>query len=134
METIIELGGKKYKVTPVEEGIDAILLNNAYSFDMSGKVTKPNRFGPFPGHYPTAEIAEKVMLYGLLHSVAHKLNENAMLSGNCFIVSRALAGNLIAVKYDGIFTISPAFKTKELAEQAIRIFENSRFDLKKLFQ
>jgi hypothetical protein len=86
--------------------------------------------------YPTESIAEKVLLYGLLQSVAYKLNEgvNDIELGCSIICYNSLAKECRAVTYNGSYTIGPIFRTKKLAEQAIRIFENSKFDLKKLFQ
>jgi hypothetical protein len=83
------------------------------------------------GCYPTSVIAEKVLLYGLLQSVAYKLNEGK--EGGRSIIY--LGDNELDVT-DCVFRKSdePKFYTNELARQAIKIFENSKFDLKKLFQ
>jgi len=84
------------------------------------------------GLYPTEAIAEKVLLYGLLQSVAYKLNEGktgkwiiCLCDGKPYVADWKIISNQYG---------NPVFATKELAEQAIKIFENSKFDLKKLFQ
>ena len=131
METIIELGGKKYRVTPVEETstIDQMVNRNEFSFNMFGEITKPNRKGPFVGFYPTREIAERVVIYGILQSIAHKLN-----NGETGVWVIYMDGEKYNIGRGYNTYMFPKFKTKESAEQAIRIFENSKFDLKKLFK
>jgi hypothetical protein len=87
--------------------------------------------GFWNGVMPTIKMAEKHFLYGLLMCVAYKLNEGK--EGGRSIIY--LDDNRIDVT-DCVFRKSdePKFYTNELARQAIRIFENSKFDLKKLFQ
>jgi hypothetical protein len=85
------------------------------------------------GIYPTKEIAEKVLLFGLLQSVAWKLNEGK--NGDWFIFchdNMLITDEWIRRKEN--YHVTPVFASKDLALQAIRIFENSKFDLKKLFQ
>ena len=86
------------------------------------------------GCYPHSSIAEKVLLYGLLQSVAYKLNGNAMFGAVPHILFLSNQKKLDVSEYHGTYTISPVFLGKETAKQAIKIFENSKFDLKKLFQ
>jgi hypothetical protein len=78
--------------------------------------------------YPTTEIAEKVLLYGLLQSVAYKLNGGK--TGNWRIVRNIIDDKL----YPRQGYSSVRFASESLALQAIRIFENSKFNLKKLFE
>jgi hypothetical protein len=80
--------------------------------------------------YPTKEIAEKVLLYGLLQSVAYKLNKGE--KGD-WMITPVLHGEL-GIVVQSLPSSDPRFASHELAEQAIRIFKNSKFDLKKLFQ
>jgi hypothetical protein len=87
-------------------------------------------------NYPTVEIAEKVLLYGLLQSVAHKLNDgwnpvDTHSKWYLILEDCKLSTMVVGDGCDGVGC--PFFKSRELAEQAIRIFENSKFDLKKLF-
>lgn len=126
METItIELGGRKYKVSPVEEELtlEECVGNCTYLMP-----SNPLESGGFP-FYPTESIAEKVALYGLLQSVAHKLNGNNRFPSWWIYLED---GKLKIDDYP--CSLDPLFGTKELAEQAIRIFANSKFDLKKLYQ
>jgi hypothetical protein len=88
--------------------------------------------------YPTEAIAEKVLLYGLLCSVAHKLNgywkPDWMDHNEEKFWINARSGTILTLVTYSNSDGCPVFKTKELAEQAIRMFAASRFDLKKLFQ
>ena len=89
---------------------------------------------------PTQDISEKEMIFGLLHSVAFKLNGGDLRNRGYAIMPDMDKG--IDDYIHGYFSINlvtgdsiyPLFRTEELADQAIRIFENSKFDLKKLFQ
>jgi len=88
--------------------------------------------GFWNGVMPTIKMAEKHFLYGLLMCVSYKLNEGKesrwMISctgKGLFAMQSALISNI---------HIEPLFASEELANRAIRIFENSQFDLRKLFQ
>jgi hypothetical protein len=88
---------------------------------------------------PTESIAEKVLLYGLLQSVANKLNGDwrCWPLGNVFgyeIIRKPQTNELYVVSPGSYNGCGVRFQSRELAEQAIRIFKNSKFDLKKLFQ
>jgi len=84
------------------------------------------------GKYPTESIAYKVFLYGLLQSVAHKLNESC----NGKYVIRLDQGRLVPYIVVDIpsYGFDCFFFTPDLANQAISIFAKSKFDLKKLYQ
>jgi hypothetical protein len=110
--------GKRYLVVEAEKSVE-LTLDDCLELDGC----------QFTGVYPTTGITEKVLLFGLLHSVAYKLN-------------RGMVGNWsIRLLPDGSFNpvtvyggwCDPKFSTRELAEQAIRMFEKSDFDLKKLY-
>lgn len=130
----ITLGGRKYKVSPVEEELtleDCVRDNRWYN-NMRGIAVQVVSGSEIRNQYPTEAIAEKVLLYGLLQSVAHKLNEGKDGCGR-FVIAYS---DKIIVAQCGTTTTwtDPLFKTREIAEQAIRIFANSKFDLKKLYQ
>jgi hypothetical protein len=82
--------------------------------------------------YPTDAIAEKVLLYGLLQSVAHKLNGRKT---GLYLID--LRNGILVIREQQALEekiIDPMFATRGLAEQAILIFAKSKFDLKKLYQ
>jgi hypothetical protein len=86
-------------------------------------------------NYPTKAIAEKVLLYGLLQSVAHKLNGGTDIKGGIVWQIYLRDGELIV--FNSTYTkgfAMPLFRTESLAEQAISIFSKSKFDLKKLYR
>ena len=131
MKDELIIDGIRYKRVEEELTLEDCVKDNEiglfYDGGISNKFNKSKRGVCL---YPTEVIAEKVLLYGLLQSVAYKLNEGK--EGECAIFlteNRFGVQNFSVVKWT-----EPLFATKELAEQAIKIFENSKFDLKKLFQ
>lgn len=139
METItIELGGRKYKVSPVEEELtlEDCLIGNKNTFRMNGEpmyLSEDTSWIGSVGAYPTEGISNKVLLYGLLQSVAHKLNDGWNM-GDIHYYIYLLENELVVGMNANKKTIQPMFYTRQRAEQAIRIFANSKFDLKKLYQ
>jgi hypothetical protein len=133
MKDELIIDGIRYK--RVEEELtleDCVKDNEMGLFHDGGISNKFNKTKRGVCLYPTEAIAEKVLLYGLLQSVAYKLNEGKTGTWVVRFTEQQLAisdWGAVSNKY-GIV----GFSTKELAEQAIRIFENSKFDLKKLFQ
>ncbi len=137
MKDELIIDGIHYKRVDKELTLEDCIKDNRTAENWNGAIS--SEYGSRPngyGLYPTEAIAEKVLLYGLLQSVAYKLNEgvNDIELGCSIICYNSLAKECRAVTYNGSYTIGPIFRTKKLAEQAIRIFENSKFDLKKLFQ
>lgn len=120
----IMINGKPYKLVPVEEKeltLEDCCKGNEHMIDFDGD-----------HNYPTEAIAEKVLLYGLLQSVAYKLNEQAFKPTRNYSI-RYNGSELIVICLDKSYGM-PGFHTEELARQAIAIFAKSKFDLKKLFQ
>lgn len=117
---------------PKELTLEDCIENNKFVINAVGQI----RNGYYDycesyGMYPNYAIAEKVLLYGLLQSVARKLNEGKDVVSGYSITNYGDQFNFVsALKNSG----TVLFATSELAEQAIKIFENSKFDLKKLFQ
>jgi hypothetical protein len=117
------------KLVPVEEELTIRdCMDPVTTFDKRGSIV-PATYRDSMINYPTKAIAEKVLLYGLLQSVAHKLN-GGKSDPTWWIYL-----------YRGEFktttlpcSLDPLFKSEELAKQAISIFAKSKFDLKKLYQ
>ena len=121
----ISINGKPYRLVPVEAELtleDCVKRNRFVHCDPFNAI----------GNYPTEAIAEKVLLYGLLQSVANKLNEAIVCDQQYIIVLRN--GKLEVIEYNGVRTSDPMFYSRGWADQAISIFAKSKFDLKKLYQ
>jgi hypothetical protein len=132
----VEADGKKYKITEIEKELtlEDCIKDNRFYMKLSGWATISGNL------MPTEAIAYKVLLYGLLQSVAYKLNCGDLRNRGYAIMPNRDKGvddyvhgyfEICLVTGDSIY---PLFRTEELANKAIRIFENSKFDLKKLFQ
>ena len=137
MKDELIIDGIKYRKVeepkPEELTLEDCVKNNVVGLTSDGGISAAfsSRLDGF-GLYPHHAIAEKVLLYGLLQSVAWKLNEGktgkwiiCLCDGKPYVADWKIISNQYG---------NPLFATKELAEQAIKIFENSKFDLKKLFQ
>jgi len=129
-EIYTDENGKKFRFVPVEEELtieDCIKRNRIGCCNSS----------PYDAAmaYPTEAVAEKVLLYGLLQSVAHKLNGGTDIKGGIVWQIYLRDGELIV--FNSTYTkgfAMPLFRTESLAEQAISIFAKSKFNLKKLYQ
>lgn len=131
----ISINGKPYRLVPVEAELtlEDCVKGSGYWIRCDGSITCQDDMGYIS--YPTAAIAEKVLLYGLLQSVAEKLNQTGIFGAQpAGICHNQLSKRLTATKFNGTYTISPVFLGLELAEKAILIFAKSKFDLKKLYQ
>jgi hypothetical protein len=134
MKDEIIIDGIHYKRVDKELTLEDCIKDNRTAENWNGAIS--SEYGSRPngyGLYPTEAIAEKVLLYGLLQSVAYKLNEGK--NGDWFIFchdNMLITDEWIRRKEN--YHVTPVFASKDLALQAIRIFENSKFDLKKLFQ
>jgi hypothetical protein len=113
--------------------LEDCVKDNDYSFGFKGGLRHDSSLAGFgAGCYPTEAIAEKVLLYGLLQSVAYKLNEGKEEAWSiCFRNELLCATHLCPANTTYGIVL---FASRELAEKAIRIFKNSKFDLKKLFR
>ena len=132
MKDEIIIDGIRYKRVEEELTLEDCVKNNVVGLTSDGGISAAfsSRLDGF-GLYPHHAIAEKVLLYGLLQSVAYKLNEGKTGEWVILFDRGSLVALFLGSEYDyGIVH----FASKELAEQAIRIFEKSKFDLKKLFQ
>jgi hypothetical protein len=88
-----------------------------------------------PIAYPTSNIAEKVLIHGLLRSVAYKLNGNKDVEiGYCIAMFGEEIGGKFNITHQHMRSGNIIFASEELAKQAISIFAKSKFDLKKLYQ
>jgi len=132
MKDELIIDGIRYKRVADELTLEDCVKDNESTFTDHGRLTIWDSAKDGYGLYPTESIAEKVLLYGLLQSVAWKLNEGktgkwiiCLCDGKPYVADWKIISNQYG---------NPLFATKELAEQAIKIFENSKFDLKKLFQ
>jgi len=140
MKDELIIDGIRYKRVEEELTLEDCVKDNGYSFSFSGELGhSADRIGFCAGCYPTSVIAEKVLLYGLLQSVAYKLNGDwrCWPLGNVFgyEIARKPQTNELDVVHSGSYDdYCVRFQSKELAGQAIQIFANSKFDLKKLFQ
>jgi hypothetical protein len=135
----VEIDGKVFDLVerkaPELTVEDCVKGNPLYFLDNDGTLIR-GQFSPENAYMgrPTKTIAEKVLLYGLLCSVAHKLNGDwkpdwSNGAQNKFWLSSV---NLGAIQVIPAYTVNdgcPVFKLRELAEQAIRMFAASRFDL-----
>ena len=133
MKDELIIDGIRYKRVADELTLEDCVKDNVCVVNVLGDIRSTSicNSGKY-GCYPTSAIAEKVLLYGLLQSVAWKLNEGktgkwiiCLCDGKPYVADWKIISNQYG---------NPLFATKELAEQAIKIFENSKFDLKKLFQ
>ena len=122
MKDELIIDGIRYKRVDEELTLEDCVKEN--NFGVIWDISLPSEYA----RYPTEAIAEKVLLYGLLQSVAYKLNEGK--TGRWGIGYSTIHNQLVFHEGNG----SVRFASYELADQAIRIFENSKFDLKKLFQ
>ena len=143
MKDEIIVDGIRYKRVDEELTLEDCIKDNTVMFLGDGGTTNwYQSIDPkeMLDQYPTKEIAEKVLLYGLLQSVAYKLNGGDLRNRGYAIMEDKDKGIDDYVHgYFGVYLVTgdsiyPLFRTEELAEQAIKIFENSKFDLKKLFQ
>jgi hypothetical protein len=133
MKDELIIDGIRYKRVEEELTLEDCVKENTFIVNGIGEIRPTTVFhGGQYGCYPTKSIAEKVLLYGLLQSVAYKLNEGktgkwiiCLCDGKPYVADWKIIFNQYG---------NPLFATKELAEQAIKIFENSKFDFKKLFQ
>jgi hypothetical protein len=132
MKDELIIDGIRYKRVAEELTLEDCVKDNVATFTDHGKLTIRDSSENGYGLYPNYAISEKVLLYGLLKSVAHKLNEGKEgLYCICFHDKSLCTTRLCPTNTNYGIVL---FASKELAEQAIRIFENSKFDLKKLFQ
>jgi len=130
--------GKKFKLVPVEEELTIRdCMDPVTTFDKRGSIV-PATYRDSMINYPTKQIAKKVLLYGLLQSVAYKLNGDWSPNWNNEAEPKFRIEMNVDNELDGWSTESndglPVFKSKELGKQAISIFAKSKFDLKKLYQ
>ena len=135
MKDEIIVDGIRYKRAeePKELTLEDCIKGNQYFVNPNGCIGKNIEADTLDyDSYPTIDIVNKVLLYGLLQSVAYKLNEGK--EGLCCICfhDKSLCTTRLCPAHTNYGVV--LFASKELAEQAIRIFENSKFDLKKLFQ
>lgn len=138
-EMEITVSGTKYWVEKVVPVAPELTLEDCYGSWVTnsegGATNFPIPYKPRPDGYPSAAIAEKVLLYGLLCSVAHKLNTTIRTADRpSLICYNQIARELRATRFSGTYTLSPIFNSEDLANQAISIFAKSKFDLKKLYQ
>jgi hypothetical protein len=137
MPDSVLVNGKPFKLIPDEKELTLEDCMNGSTMSDFG-VNDKYRW------YPTKAIAEKVLIYGLLQSVAHKLNNLPCSSHTHSLglhpVVREwyifLYRNKLDVTYRETYqnACQVIFDTKELAQWAISIFAKSKFDLKKLYQ
>jgi hypothetical protein len=131
MPDSVSVNGKKFKLVPVEEELTIRdCMDPVTTFDKRGSIV-PATYRDSMINYPTKAIAEKVLLYGLLQSVAHKLNGGKHVeNGYCI----SMFGGEFTFTTQHFHSGNVIFETRKLAEQAISIFDKSKFDLKKLYQ
>ena len=129
------INGKLYRLVPVEPELtlEDCVDGNKWFMTQVGTVDEGLNQGF--NRYPNQAIAEKVLLYGLLCSVAHKLNETGRPTDPKTFYEILLKQKQLVIGLVGDYDLGqPMFPSIETANQAISIFAKSKFDLKKLYQ
>jgi hypothetical protein len=139
-DQLLTFNGEVYAVAKKtkELTLDDCVRGNYYFCCTTGEITGSHTVNNVVyTKYPTEAIAYKDLLYGLLCSVALKLNgdwnPDWNSTGAKFKICKDLGEICIRSAHrenDG----SVVFKTEQLAKQAIDIFAKSKFNLKKLFE